>query len=131
MNDTHQDPPAGDTGRDADPPAEGFDAQRLRTVADMQRSSTPRLVAGVCAGIARYLNVDPVLVRIVFAVLIFLGGAGVILYAAFWFLVPADDAEKSIAADWFRLDANEERIRVGGLVVAAALAVLVAVGDSG
>ncbi len=131
MNDTHQDPPAGDTALDADPPAEGFDAQRLRTVADMQRSSDPRLVAGVCAGIARYLNVDPVLVRIVFAVLIFVGGAGVILYAAFWFLVPADDAEKSIAADWFKLDGNEERIRVGGLVVAAVLAVLVAVGDSG
>ena len=96
-----------------------------------RRSSDPRLVAGVCTGIARYLNIDPVIVRIVFAVLIFVGGAGIILYAGFWFLVPADDAEKSIAADWFRLDANEEKVRVGGLLLTAAVAVLFAIGDSG
>ncbi len=126
----HQQHPEGDTARAAGPD-DGFDAQRLRTVADMRRSSDPRLVAGVCAGMARHLNVDPVIVRIVFGVLVFVGGSGIILYAAFWFLVPADDAEKSIAADWFKLDDNEQRIRVGGLVLAAAVAVLAAVGDGG
>src|SRR5690606_6522438 len=47
-----------------------------------------------------------------------------------WFLLPAEDSP-SAAADWFSLDDNEERVRVGGLVVAAVLALLAVVGDTG
>lgn len=134
MNDIHEPPaddPGGATTTESPSDDAGFDPQRLRTIADMQRSSDPRLVAGVCTGVARYLRIDPILVRIVFAVLIFVGGAGIILYAAIWFFVPSDDADVSIAADWFHLGSNEEKIRVGGLVLAAVVAVLSVVGDSG
>ncbi len=142
MNDTHhqQHPPGGGTDHadagseatgDTPRPDEGFDAHRLRSVAEMRRSSSPRMIAGVCTGMARHLDIDPILVRIVFAVLVFAGGAGVIVYAAFWFLVPAEDARTSIAADWFRLGDSEEKVRVGGLVLAGAVAVLAAIGDNG
>lgn len=43
-----------------------------------------RALAGVCAGLARTLGVDPTLVRLVFAVLALAGGAGVVLYLALW-----------------------------------------------
>lgn len=129
MNDTTQTPPEDDAA--APPSDDDFQAQRLRTIADMRRSSDDRLVAGVAAGAARYLNIDPVVIRILFAVMTLVGGAGLIMYVAVWFLVPSDDAQKSVAADWFRLDDNEERVRVGGLVIAAVLAVLSVVGDSG
>jgi signal transduction histidine kinase len=46
-------------------------------------------VAGVAAGLGARLGVDPVLIRIGFAVLAFAGGAGVLLYALAWALVPA------------------------------------------
>jgi phage shock protein PspC (stress-responsive transcriptional regulator) len=124
MNDTQQSPPT--TG-----PDDGFDPQRLRTIADMRRSSDDRIIGGVCAGAAKYLNIDPVIVRVVLAVLTVAGFAGLILYAAAWFLLPAEGEDKSIAADWFKLDKNEEQVRVAGLVIAAALAALSIVGDNG
>jgi signal transduction histidine kinase len=47
-------------------------------------SSDERVIAGVCAGIARTLGVDPTLVRLVFALLALAGGAGILLYLALW-----------------------------------------------
>lgn len=48
------------------------------------RSEHDRVVAGVCAGIAAALGVDPTLVRLVFALLALAGGAGILLYLALW-----------------------------------------------
>jgi len=53
----------------------------LRTFAP---SSDERVIAGVCAGIAQTLAVDPTLVRLVFALLALAGGAGIVLYLALW-----------------------------------------------
>ena len=47
-------------------------------------SADGRVLAGVCAGIGRALGVDATLVRLVFAVLAFAGGAGVVLYLTLW-----------------------------------------------
>jgi signal transduction histidine kinase len=47
-----------------------------------RRSEDDRVLAGVCAGIAHELEVDPTLVRLVFAVLALAGGAGIVLYFA-------------------------------------------------
>lgn len=123
MNDTHHPPPTTE-------PDDSFDPQRLRTIADMRRSSGDRIVAGVCAGAARYLNIDPVIVRVVLAVLTFAGFAGVILYVAAWVLLPAEGEDRSLAADWFRLDRNEEQVRVVGLVAAVVVALLAMLGDN-
>jgi phage shock protein PspC (stress-responsive transcriptional regulator) len=114
-----------------DPPSDGFASQNLRTISDVRRSSDDRIVAGVCAGVARHLNIDPIIVRIAVVALTFVGLAGLILYLAAWFLLPEDDAERSVAADWFRLDQNEPQVRTIGLFVAAVLAVVAIVGDGG
>ena len=53
----------------------------LRTFAP---SSDERVIAGVCASIARTLAVDATLVRLVFALLALAGGAGIVLYLALW-----------------------------------------------
>jgi phage shock protein PspC (stress-responsive transcriptional regulator) len=108
-----------------------FNRDGLRTLADMRRSSDDRIVAGVCAGAARHLNVDPIIIRIAVVALTFIGLAGLILYLAAWFLIPADDEPKSVAADWFNLDRNEEQARTVGLFVALVLAVAAIVGDNG
>lgn len=114
-----------------DAPSDGFASQNLRTISDVRRASDDRIVAGVCAGVARHLNIDPIIVRIAVVALTFVGLAGLILYLAAWFLLPEDDAERSVAADWFRLDQNEPQVRAIGLFVAAVLAVVAIVGDSG
>jgi phage shock protein PspC (stress-responsive transcriptional regulator) len=59
-----------------------------------------RMAAGVAAGIARYLDVDATVVRIAFAVLALLGGAGLPLYLAGWLLIPEDGAAESIASEF-------------------------------
>ncbi len=46
----------------------------------LRRRATDRVIGGVAAGIADYLNIDPVLVRAVFVGLVVFGGAGVVLY---------------------------------------------------
>ena len=59
----------------------------------LTRSTSDRVIAGVAGGMGRYFKVDPVVIRLAFIVGIFLGGVGVILYAAAWLLVPEDNDE--------------------------------------
>jgi phage shock protein PspC (stress-responsive transcriptional regulator) len=54
----------------------------------------------VVNGIARYLNVDATLVRVIIAALTLITGAGAALYLAAWLLIPADGDDQSIAAAW-------------------------------
>jgi phage shock protein C len=65
----------------------------------LYRPSHDRMVAGVAAGIARYLGIDVTIVRIVLVVLVFVGGAGVPIYLAGWLLVPEEGSEQSIASE--------------------------------
>ena len=132
MNDTeHDQGPDLDQSEAVQPPPEGFDPRRLRTVFGVKRSRDDRMVAGVCSGVARYLNIDPVVLRILVAAFTVVGGAGLIMYLAAWFLLPSEDAEKSVAADWFNLDENEESVRIVGFVVAAVIAVTAGTGMVG
>src|SRR3954447_7802501 len=55
-----------------------------------ERSSTDRLIGGVCGGLGRYFNIDTTLVRIGMVALALLGGTGLIVYAAALILVPSD-----------------------------------------
>jgi phage shock protein PspC (stress-responsive transcriptional regulator) len=57
----------------------------------LTRSTSDRVIAGVAGGLGRYFGVDAVVMRLAFVVLIFFGGAGLILYGAAWILVPSDD----------------------------------------
>ena len=62
----------------------------MASVWTIRRSATETKVAGVCGGIAQHWNVDPVLVRVGFAMLALSGGIGVVLYLAGWLLVPVE-----------------------------------------
>ncbi len=66
----------------------------------MQRPRHDRMVAGVAAAMADYLDVDVTIVRVVIATLTLFGGAGVGLYLAGWLLIPEEGEEQSIAADF-------------------------------
>lgn len=56
----------------------------------LYRSTQDRMFAGVCGGIAEYLDVDPTLVRLVFVALSFMGGPGTIVYLVLMLIVPAN-----------------------------------------
>ena len=54
----------------------------------LERSNANRVIAGVCGGIAEYLAVDATLVRVVFVVLGFFGGIGLLAYIVLLILMP-------------------------------------------
>ncbi|MGH3131439.1 MAG: PspC domain-containing protein, partial [Gaiellaceae bacterium] len=60
----------------------------------LRRSEEGRVVAGVCAGIARALDVDVTVVRLVFALLALAGGSGIVLYFAAWILMPDENGAR-------------------------------------
>lgn len=72
--------------------------RRYHSGHDLYRPAGDRMLAGVAAGIADYLNVDVTLVRIALVALTFVGGVGVPLYLAGWLLIPEEGADTSIAA---------------------------------
>lgn len=60
----------------------------MKTDARLARSKDNRMVAGVCAGIAEYFQVDPTLIRLALVAFTLLGGSGIFLYAILWFIMP-------------------------------------------
>lgn len=56
----------------------------------LYRKRTDRMLAGVCAGLADYLNIDPTIVRIIFIVLVFAGLGGVLVYLILWLITPEE-----------------------------------------
>ena len=67
------------------------------------------MLGGVASGIARYLSVDVTVVRIVFAVLAIMGGAGIPLYLAGWLLIPEEGAEQSIVSELIQSVSSRSR----------------------
>ena len=61
------------------------------------RSRTDVMLGGVCGGLAKYLNVDPTVVRLVFVLLFFIGGGGFWIYLVLWFITPVEPSS-SLAA---------------------------------
>ena len=57
----------------------------------LTRSTTDKIVAGVCGGLARHFSIDPALVRLAFVVFAFFGGASIPVYVVLWIVMPIDD----------------------------------------
>jgi phage shock protein PspC (stress-responsive transcriptional regulator) len=63
----------------------------------LRRPVQDGVVAGVAAGLARYLGVDVMIIRLAFVVLTIVGGAGIPLYLAGLLLIPEEGSDQSIA----------------------------------
>ncbi|MEX1124658.1 MAG: PspC domain-containing protein [Acidimicrobiia bacterium] len=91
---------------------------------ELIRPNEGRVLAGVAQGLANRFDTAPWVVRAVFILLAFAGGAGVALYAAGWFLIRAEDETESAAERVFS-GATTSRSWIGiGLVFLAALILL-------
>jgi phage shock protein PspC (stress-responsive transcriptional regulator) len=90
----------------------------------LQRSRDDRYLAGVSGGLARYFGLNPIVYRIGFVVLSLFGGAGVLLYAVAAVIIPAEDAEQSIAEEFLRRHRDRPVLLIG-LAVLGIVAVLV------
>jgi phage shock protein PspC (stress-responsive transcriptional regulator) len=77
-----------------------------------KRSSTDRIIGGVCGGLGRYFDIDPMLVRIGFVALALIGGTGLVVYAAALLLVPNDGEVTSSPTS------DRDRMIVAGVAIA-------------
>lgn len=46
------------------------------------------VIGGVSSGLGYYWNIDPVLIRILFVILVLFGGGGVLIYVILWIVIP-------------------------------------------
>lgn len=109
-------------------PEAGHDGPRVtrdevKDLGRLRRSRTERKISGVAGGIARHVDVDPLLVRVAFVILTIFGGGGILLYGVAWVLVPEEDTEDTVIR-------TEESVRTIALLVAGVIAVASVVGDS-
>ena len=95
----------------------------IRDLGRIRRTTSDRRVAGVAGGLARHLDIDPLIVRVAFVVLTFFGGAGLLLYIACWLLLPED------GSDWGRV-ALDRRSRTVALVLVGALVLVILAGHT-
>ncbi len=79
----------------------------------LRRSRDHKVVSGVCGGLGRYCDLDPVIFRVVLSVLAVAGGLGLIAYGFCWLLVPLHGE-----------DENEGRKLLSGRVEGPALTAL-------
>jgi signal transduction histidine kinase/phage shock protein PspC (stress-responsive transcriptional regulator) len=90
----------------------------------LYRATSGRVLGGVAGGLADHLGISPVVLRVAFAALTLAGGAGVLMYAAFWVFVPQqDDADEEPVEGRGQLLAFGA-IAVGGLLMLHAVGVL-------
>lgn len=54
----------------------------------LMRSGFDKKIAGVCAGVAHYLDIDPTIVRVIWGVLACCYGAGIVAYIILWIIAP-------------------------------------------
>jgi len=62
----------------------------MTTQKKLTRSIYNRKISGVCGGLGDYFNVDPLVFRIIFLVLLFGGGSGLLLYLILWIVMPEE-----------------------------------------
>jgi phage shock protein PspC (stress-responsive transcriptional regulator) len=62
----------------------------------LRRSRTDRVISGVSGGLGEYFGVDPVIFRVLFAVLSFFGGIGLLAYGLAWILIPEPEVNRSV-----------------------------------
>ena len=90
------------------------------TYRELRRSRSDRMIAGVCGGLGRYFDVNPVFYRIGFVVLTLLGGAGILIYGASLLVIPNEGERDSIAADVLHHHRQRPLALLGLALVAAA-----------
>ena len=54
----------------------------------LYRDPDNRIIGGVCSGLSYYVNIDMVLIRVIFAISLFVGGLGFWAYIIFWIIAP-------------------------------------------
>lgn len=65
----------------------------------LRRSSENKMIAGVAAGVGEFFDIDPTVVRIVWALMVVFAGFGLFLYLIMWIVVPEGGSDLVVPED--------------------------------
>jgi phage shock protein C len=71
----------------------------MQTQTRLTRSTSDKVIGGVCSGIAHYFGIDPVIVRLLAVALVFAGGISILLYPVLWLIMPTAYSTSSSASE--------------------------------
>jgi phage shock protein PspC (stress-responsive transcriptional regulator)/heme/copper-type cytochrome/quinol oxidase subunit 2 len=93
--------------------ADGSYQQQKRQKGRLHRNGTDKMIGGVCSGIASYINMDPAIVRLLFAIITLGGfGFGFLVYILLWIILPEKHLDTYIGKRLFR---NPDDRIIGGV----------------
>jgi phage shock protein PspC (stress-responsive transcriptional regulator) len=99
----------------AEPQPEAERKQRTHTAAkQLHRDQTRKILGGVCAGLGNYFNVDAVWIRLLFALLTFGWGFGLLVYLIMWIAIPGSYTLEEVQASRKLFRDNERKV-IGGV----------------
>ncbi len=104
---------------DTGPPKVAEDTKTVR----LRRSTEDRVIAGICGGLGRYFNTDPVWFRLGFVVLTLGGGAGILIYLISWLAIPEARPDETTGGRHDGLD-NRGPLAAGVILIAIGLVLL-------
>ncbi len=87
----------------------------------LYRSKVNRMISGVCGGLGEYLNMDPVVVRIVFILLALFGGGGIILYLIGIIVIPENPNQNIVKNQKIKSKSNHSAFWGWVLIIIGAL----------
>ncbi len=79
----------------------------------LYRDESDKILGGVCGGLANYLRVDPTIIRLVFALITFGAGTGILLYILLWIILPSKSLQQTSSTK--RLYRNPEQKVIAGV----------------
>ena len=75
------------------------------------RNADDKIIAGVCSGLANYFHIDPVVMRIIFMILLFTGGSGLLVYLILWVAIPLQSIQSNITKRLYR--SSDDKVIAG------------------
>lgn len=85
----------------------------------LYRSKSDKVFTGVCGGLGKYFNVDPIIPRLIFVALTISSGVGLIIYILMSFMVPAEDGSAVVIdiTDKIKTNNQDRRLLAGVILV--------------
>jgi phage shock protein PspC (stress-responsive transcriptional regulator) len=80
----------------------------------LYRSVNDKTIGGVCGGLADYFNIDVVLIRVAFVLLLLFGGGGFLAYIVLWIVIPQQPMDFTAAGNSTKNDSTTDKNTITG-----------------
>ena len=73
----------------------------------LSRSEKNKVVGGVAGGLGEYFDIDPTVIRLIFVLITFAGGSGVLIYLILWLIIPSKGNTGDLTEETIKYNATE------------------------